>query len=141
MKTLKINSYYSDKAESSKVHFWFNGVYLHGEVEQLCGYDICFPDNPEDFEGCVKDITVYPVNSEPVTDPHLFLEGVFPCIVDDKYECTAYLWYNKYDLQAYLEGEEKNLYSRTQRGLIVLNTDKESISYAQGAYNKRARHL
>lgn len=141
MKTLKINSYYSDKAESSKVHFWFNGVYLHGEVDHLCGYDICYPDNPEDFEGCVKDITIHPTNGEPVTYPYLFLEGVFPCIVDDKYECTAYLWYNKYNLQGYLEGEEKSLYSETQRGLIVLNTDKESMSDAQDAYNKRAIHL
>lgn len=140
-KVLRINSYYSKKAETSKVHFWFNGVYLHGQVNCLCGYDICYPDNAEDFEGCVKDITVHPANSEPITDPYLFLEGIFPCIVDDKYECTAYLWYNKYNLQDYLEGEEKILYSGTQRGLIVLNTDSKAQKDALERYNKRSCSL
>lgn len=141
METLKINSYYSEKAESSKVHFCFNGVYLHGEVEYLCGYDICFPDNPEDFEGCVKDITSYCSGGYVSTEKYLFLEGVFPCIVDDKYECTAYLWYNRDNLEAYFEREDKNLNHSTQRGLIVLNTDKKSMEYAQSAYNERTTQL
>lgn len=139
MKRLKIASYYTSEADriardDNRPRFHFNGVYLHGDVERVCGYDICYPVNPQDFPGCVKKITHKfnkPGGYVYKTYPYLFLDGIFPCVVDGKYDCTAFLWYdrelvdNGYDV------------SHMQRGLIVSNYDDESLAYAKKSYNER----
>ena len=137
MKTLKINSYYSENYRdhhNGAVGFLHCGVYLHGEIEQIVGYDICAPDNADEFEGNVHAITHNFANAGPRTYKYLFLDGVFPCIVDGKYECTAFLWYNH---EALMYGDDYDY----AHGLIVLNTDKESMDYARKEYNERATSL
>jgi len=133
MKTLKIHSYYKAPEEFGKrkaVRFYFSGVYLHGDVESLCNYDICYPANAEDFPEGVREVTTHCVG-EDITEKCLFLEGEFPCIVDGEYECTAFLWYD-------------DKYHHTPnwvRGLIVLNTDTESMEYAREKYKERSIFL
>lgn len=137
-KVLKIASYYTPEAnriasDDNAPRFYFSGVYLHGEVERLCNYDICYPLNPEDFpEGVVDITTKYSGKPEPVTHPYLFLEGIFPCVVDGKYECTAFLWYDHEIV------EQHKADSNTMRGLIVLKTDEEYMEDAREKYNKRS---
>lgn len=97
-KTLRIASYNTDEYDRlvniNAPKFYFSGVYLHGEIEDLCNHDLCRPINYEDFPDGI--ITI----SEPWgLMSYLFLEGIFPCIVDDKYECTAFLWYNHDDVE------------------------------------------
>ena len=134
--TLKIASYYTTEADrivndEKSPRFYFSGVYLHGEIECECGYDICYPLNPEDFPGCVRDI-LHHFNSGDVIYPYLFLDGIYPCIVDGMYKCTAFLWYDK-------DAVERGSGSPClQRGLIVLNTDKDAYEDAQKKYEKRA---
>lgn len=130
MKTLKIFSYYNTPEEyfdRKKCRFYFSGVYLHGEVEALCNYDICYPANYDDFPEGVREVTTN-YASGPKTEKFLFLEGVFPCIVDDKYECTAFLWFDDiYENEAHW-----------MRGLIVLNTDEEFMKDARKSYEERS---
>lgn len=133
MKTLRINSYYSPKfVERSKggVGFLRCGVYLHGEVERLVGYDICAPANPDDFDGCVHEITHHFASGDK-TYKYLFLEGIFPCVVDDKYQCTAFLWYDHQALDRLSD-------DYSAHGLICLNTDAKSLEYARKMYDERA---
>lgn len=133
METLKIYSYYKTPAgfkERENVHFYFSGVYLHGEVERLCNYDICYPANAEDFPGSVREVTTHCTNRD-ITEKCMFLDGVFPCIVDGKYECTAFIWYD----------EEYHHTPYWIRGLIVLNTDTRSMEYARKEYAERSLSL
>ena len=130
-KTLRIASYNTDEYDRlvniNAPKFYFGGVYLHGEIEDLCNHDLCRPINYEDFPDEI--ITI----SEPWgMIPYLFLEGVFPCVVDSKYECTAFLWYNHDNVK------QHKIESYTMRGLIVLNTDKSNLEYAFEKYNKRS---
>ena len=130
-KTLKIASYntkkYNELARNDAPKFSFSGVYLHGEIEDLCDHDLCRPINSEDFPDGI--ITI----SEPWgLVPYLFLEGVFPCIVDGKYECTAFLWYDHYMIK------QHRVDFRTMHGLIVLNTDKSNLEYAFEKYNEKS---
>ena len=130
MKTLKIHSYYNtpkDYFERKKCRFYFSGVYLHGKVEQMCNYDICYPANYEDFPEGIREVTTHFV-SGPETEKFLFLKGVFPCIVDEMYECTAFLWFD----------DEYKDTPHWMRGLIVLNTDKASMAEARELYEKSA---
>ena len=130
MKTLKIHSYYKAPKEvtgDNGVRFYFSGVYLHGKVERYCHYDICYPANPEDFSENIRKCTHHFASGDK-TYKYLFLDGIFPCIVDDKYYCTAFLWY---------DDKYKNEHC-WQRGLIVLNTDKDMMEDAMLKYNERA---
>lgn len=138
---LKIASYYTSEANriannDSSPRFHFSGVYLHGDVERVCGYDICYPLNPKDFPGCVKNVThkFNDLNGGYYfkTYPYLFLDGIFQCIVDGQYQCTAFLWYDK---DAVENGED---YAHMQRGLVVSNYDDESLEYAKKCYNERS---
>lgn len=129
-KTLKIASYNTDEYDRlvniNAPKFYFSGVYLHGEIEDLCNHDLCHPVNSEDFPYGI--ITI----SEPWgLVPYLFLEGIFPCIVDNKYKCTAFLWYD----HNYVKQHKAE---HTMRSLIVLNTDKSNLEYALEKYNKRS---
>lgn len=130
MKTLKIHSYYKtpeDYFESKRCRFYFSGVYLHGKVDEMCNNDICYPANYEDFPEGIREVTIN-YDSGPKTEKFLFLDGVFPCIVDDKYECTAFLWFDDiYENEAYW-----------MRGLIVLNSDEESMADAKKKYEERS---
>lgn len=144
MKRLKIASYYTPEADEiakddTRPRFHFSGVYLHGDIERKCGYDICYPTNPEDFPGCVKNVTHKFDDGEGghyfKTYPYLFLDGIFPCRVDGKYDCTAFLWYDKDAVEAGYD------YANMQRGLIVSNYDDESLVYAKKQYSERARCL
>ena len=127
MKTLKVCSDPNFKGEP-EVTWEMNGVYLHGEVERLCHYDINYPINFDDFADCVKEVEYDTCNAGKIKLRHLYLEGIFPCIVDDKYECTAYLWM-------------KQEWDRRQRGLIVLNTDEWGKANAKMKYNERKAFL
>ena len=49
-------------------------------------------------------------------------------------ECTAFLWYNH---EALMYGDDYDY----AHGLIVLNSDKESMDYARKEYNERATSL
>lgn len=130
MAILKIHSYY-EAPKDQEVCFYFNGVYLHGEVEHECGYDICFPANPEDFPTEVRDVTDHFDNAGDVTGKYLFLNGIYPCLVDNKYKCTAFLWY-----------DDKNHHQPWwMHGLIVLNTDKKAYEDAKRKYNERAMSI
>ena len=131
-KVLRIHSYYSEAASNisrrhGDVTFYFSGVYLHGEIEEICHYDICYPANPQDFPDNVRMVTQTFANTGEQTYDYLFLNGVYPCIVDGQYECTAFLWYD--DRYAYEP--------HWQRGLIVLNTDKKAMEDARKKYNER----
>ena len=144
MHLLKIASYYTERAQKiandhTKPRFHFNGVYLHGDIERKCGYDICYPVNPEDFGECVKNIT-HRFDDENGGDhyetrPYLFLDGIFPCLVDGKYKCTAFLWYDKKAVEAGYN------YAHMQRGLIVSNYDDASLEDAKKKYEKRVACL
>ena len=130
-KTLKIASYntneYDRLVNINAPKFYFSGVYLHGEIEDLCNHDLCRPINYEDFSDEI--ITI----SEPWgMIPYLFLEGVFTCIVDGKYECTAFLQYDHDDVK------QRKVEPHTMRGLIVLNTDKSNLEYAFEKYNGKS---
>lgn len=110
----------------AEVTWQMNGVYLHGEVERLCEYDICYPTDYKDFKSEVRSV-LYDFASGKKFRKHLFLDGIFPCIVDEKYECTAYLWFDEEYINDYC----------AQKGLIVLNTDEEAREYARKCYSER----
>ena len=136
MQTLKIASYYTKKAnkianDDTKPRFHFSGVYLHGDIERKCRYDICYPVNPEDFPGCVRNV-VHHFWGGDKTRSYLFLDGIFPCVVDGKYKCTAFLWYDKEAVEA---GRD---YPHMQCGLIVSNYDDEYLADAKKKYEERS---
>lgn len=146
-RVLKIASYYTPLAdeiakEPMRPSFYFNGVYLDGKIESIVNYDICYPANPEDFPGAVRTVKLKFGKLDEKDKcyyeeyAYLFLDGVFRCIVDDKYECTAFLWYDKEEL----EDVDKTNYlsSYNTRGLICLNTDDEALARAYEKYKERA---
>ena len=74
--------------------------YLHGDLEDLVGYDICMTLEPnEELE-----------------------EGIYDADFDGM-DCKLFWW--------------KTHFAERYKGLVVLCTDAESMSYAQECYNNK----
>ena len=77
-----------------------NYGYLHGDLEDLVGYDICMTLEPN--EGLE--------------------DGIYDADFDGK-DCKLFWW--------------KTHFAERYKGLVVLSTDAESMSYAQECYNNK----
>jgi hypothetical protein len=96
-------------------------TYLHGQIENIFGHDVFDFDDPDglvsmyaDTEGFIEDIPD-------------FEQGIFP-VKYGEHLCTLYLWRAENPMEKL-------------KGLVVLNTDKESITYAEQMMRKKASVL
>jgi hypothetical protein len=96
-------------------------TYLHGQIEDIFGDDVFEFDDPEgllslyaDTEGFIEDIPD-------------FEQGTFPAKYGE-HLCVLYLWRPRTSI-------------KKLKGLVVLNTDKESITYAEKMMRKKASVL
>lgn len=94
-------------------HYYFGGVYLHGEVQQKMSYDIISLMN-----------NIHPTKYDETFKREMpwFPDGIYPCSVYGyKNNCTAYIWNTNGQMH----------------GLIVDNNDSNAVSYASGQFNKK----
>ena len=96
-------------------------TYLHGQIEDIFGYDVFDFDDPDGL------VSLYANEQGYITE--------IPTLVEAKYTakygehlCVLYLWRPKLSMQKL-------------KGLVVLNTDKESITYAEKMMRKKASVL
>lgn len=85
--------------------------YLHGELQELCGYDIFNLVKAELEPNEIKDRWV---SKE-------FKEGIYQCQFLEE-SCTLFRWKTVFD---------------SMKGLCVLNYDTESYNYAKECYQKK----
>ena len=92
------------------------GIYLHGEMELLNGYDITiFPDNDLPTENGIYDVEVR--------------------IGDNMYiDARMYLWYTKYSSR---EDDDR----MESHGLIVRLSDKDYVEHAESKYNELSEFI
>ena len=95
----------------------FNSFYLHGELEEDLGYDICeimnFGDLDVQYHKVTEDTTI-------VTIP----DGIYDVeVIGIDKPCVGYFWND----------------SDNQRGLICYKTDFEACEYAMEKFNERAK--
>lgn len=89
--------------------------YLHGDLEDLNGYDI--------FSLLKSELTSDEIQEEHWVSDN-FEPGIYPCICLDS-ECTFFRWWN----------------GRRYSGLVVLNSDSESFEYAKQCYESKATSI
>ena len=105
-------------------YFW-NSFYLHGELENIIGYDLCVVVNEPEL-----DLEEYPVYHSPTRlVKHCLLkdEGKFEVEVKGINEkCIGYFW------KCFSENENKPgiYYHASQRGYICLERDREAVEQA-----------
>lgn len=88
--------------------------YLHGELEELNGYDI--------FSLLKSELS-----SEEIDDKWIsktFKEGIYPCVCFNK-PCTFFIWYN----------------NRRHSGLVVSNSDVKAYNYAKKCYEEKRESI
>lgn len=131
MKKLKVICSQHPKRDhliSEDKSYKFCGIYLHGLLEDKCGYDICDILNPEDFTWETVNTTYS--DDEIVPYEHLKSFGKMACkVYSIKEPCTAFIWESTLG--------KDNIYGNA-RGLICLNSDIESLKYAEQKFNKKA---
>lgn len=116
--------------------YLWNSFYLHGELEEIIGYDLCVVVNESEL-----DLEEYPVYHSPTRlVKHCLLkdEGKFEVEVKGINEkCIGYFW------KSFAEDESKPgvYYRASQRGYICLERDKEAVEQAHQVYLKRALRI
>jgi hypothetical protein len=88
--------------------------YLHGELEDINGYDI--------FSLLKSELTPDEIDEKWVSQS--FKSGIYPCICFDK-PCTFFIWYN----------------GRRHSGLVVSNSDEKAYNYAKKCYEEKAKSI
>ena len=88
-------------------------TYLHGKLEEECGYDIYRIKN------C--DLPLHYPSSTYINDTEM-KDGKYPCHYQGK-DCTLYFWHSS---------------DQRPHGLVVYNDDKESCKYAQENMDKKS---
>lgn len=103
-----INRLSNNEDELSLYPFSFR--YLHGEIECINGYDICYCDNKEELE-LLNTPGIYTVSVD--------IDGTI-------YECKAYIWNDKYKrikglivLSSNKEDNEYALSKYEERALVL----------------------
>lgn len=123
-----------------------NWFYLHGKLEDNCGYDRAIIINYNEIETketinwetisgdkVTKCISPYPVKTN-------YLNGIYKVEIKDiEYPCTGYFWTTN-EHTVYDEQNESHLYWE-QRGLVVADDDKEAVEYALNKYKTKAIYL
>jgi hypothetical protein len=83
--------------------------YLHGELENMVGYDI--------FSMLRAELKPEQIDERWLSDE--FVEGIYQCVCMGK-PCTFFRWKNY-----------------NYHGLVVLNTDKDAYEYASKCYEEK----
>ena len=86
--------------------------YLHGELQTKNGYDI--------FSLLKSELQPEQIEENKWVSNEL-KDGIYPCVCMDE-ECTFFRWWN----------------GRHFNGLVVLNSDGDSYTYAKEMYNTKA---
>lgn len=113
--------------------FAITGVYLHGDLESIVGYDIVYVSIPKLTalieDGPERRITQY--NAIAAQLP----VGIYDVTVKangSEYEAKAYI---------YLDTNYSPLEGGKLRGLIILPEDKDSLAYAVKCYEEKKQFL
>ena len=116
--------------------------YLHGKLEEIFNYD-----KADVYKGFTKDDIIPTYNWNPA-DPKitggLYLEGIYRVkIYNVDEEATGYFWISeKFDTEITTHSGTQIKYSAwKQRGLVVLNSDKEGVEFAEQKFSERPNHL
>lgn len=116
-----------DAAYLPEGHIWgATGLYLHGKLEHLVGYDIVYVPYPESILEIENSQERWQKRTTAIRE-HIS-EGVHDVVVkaDGKeYKAKAYVYHNP----------ERDLHAL--RGLIVLESDEKSVEYAKECYENR----
>lgn len=119
-----------------------DGIYAHGKLENLLGYDRLQVIVPEDIFS-IDYIKFYPnanfgrkqfyFNLSPL----MFLEGIYECnVLGVNKPCVGYFWtIEKEELNLTVYGNINLTVSKwRQKGLVLLPDDKENIEFANKHY-------
>lgn len=105
--------WFAENTAPSSAWFCLDRIYLHGEIENIAGFDLL-------------------VNTTGVDA----LPGIYPVVVDvsgKTYGCTAYVWAP--NVKRKFNEPEPNV------GLVVLNTDKAANEHALKKFNDQATSI
>ena len=117
--------------------------YLHGKLEEIFNYD-----KADVYKGFTKDDLMPTYNWDPA-DPKitggLHLDGIYRVkVYDVDEEATGYFWTSSEIFDAKIttnSGNQIKYSSWRQHGLVVLNSDKEGVEFAERKFSERPNHL
>ena len=110
------------KGNTDNCGFW----YLHGELENKCGYDKAIITNCKEL-GLYRDTII----DKDKVEQKMYANGAYECKVEGIDEpCVGYFY-------------TTNEHDKTwiQRGLVCLKSDKDACQYAQKAMKERKYFL
>lgn len=94
-----------------------NSVFLDGELMERCGVDTC-----NIVETTIEKVADYKGME------YLKNEGIFPVrVVGIDEPCTAYMWHGINDMFC--------------TGLVVLNSDKDAVEWAEENFNNKSLYI
>lgn len=126
--------------------------YLHGDLERRCGYDKAFIYNMSDFpDEYIEVLEWREINGRETEVPEFIyrkeahLHGIYPVEVYGVPEpCLGFFWITgerKITATNKRSGEKRDFMYWEQRGLVVLESDKEEVEYARKRYEENCSHL
>lgn len=95
-------------------------TYLHGQLEEDCGFDCYNIANPEEFGFIIEDSNAKYAST--LITPKSSQQGLIKCQYKRK-PCTLFLWMDNFRDHFH--------------GLVVYDFDKESYAYAEKCYNNK----
>ena len=129
-----------------------SGWYLHGKLEDMCGYDLATIYNMSEFLENIKMTLRWGtmVNDKTEIDTldffgKSYLHGIYPVeVYGIQEECVGYFWItDERECIASVPTPEGKIKFTDwyQRGLVCLKSDLEAIKYAEDCYAKNRSNL
>jgi phosphatidate phosphatase APP1 len=111
--------------------FITSGLYLHGELQDIIGYDIALVQIDKDlkeFNGKTDEEYFKAINNAIKEQIGLGIHNILVKANGEEYQAIAYVYQDR-------------LHPERIKGLIVLPNDTESVEYAEEVYNEEPYDL